>query len=47
MGEPYVVRTRGIGLPDYAQPKPVGSVPVGPIYTSTDVGELAARLGSP
>lgn len=36
----------GIGLPDYAQPMPVGQVPVGPIYTSTDVAELAARLGS-
>ena len=42
----YTVKTRGIGLPDYAQAKPVGSVPVGPIYTSTDMGELAARLKS-
>lgn len=45
--EIYTVPTRGIGLPDYAAPKPVGSVPIGPISTSTDVGELAARLGSP
>ena len=47
MGEIYAVKTRGIGLPDYAQPKPVGSVPVGPVYTSTDIAELAARQGSP
>jgi len=47
MSEIYTVKTRGIGLPDYAQPKPVGSVPVGPIYTSTDIAELAARQGSP
>jgi len=45
--EQYAVRTRGIGLPDYAQPKPAGAVPVGPVYTSTDTAELAARLGSP
>lgn len=37
---------RGVGSPDYAAPKPVGQVPVGPTFTSTDVGELAARLGS-
>lgn len=42
----YTVRTRGIGLPDYAQAKPVSGVPVGPIYTSTDTAELAARLGA-
>lgn len=42
----YTVKTRGIGLPDYSQAKPVGSVPVGPVYTSTDIAELAARLGS-
>jgi len=46
MAEIYTVKTRGIGLPDYAQAKPVGSVPVGPVYTSTDIAELAARLGS-
>ena len=43
----YTVRTRGIGLPDYAQPKPVSGVPVGPVHTSTDIAELAARQGSP
>jgi len=43
----YTVKTRGIGLPDYAQAKPVGSVPVGVVHTSTDVAELAARQGSP
>ena len=42
----YTVRTRGIGLPDYAQPKPVSGVPVGPVHTSTDIAELAARQGS-
>lgn len=42
----FTVETRGIGHPDYAAPKPVGQVPVGPIYTVTDIGELAARLGS-
>ena len=47
MGEPYGVKTRGIGLPDYAQPKPIGGVPIGPVYTLSDLGELAARLGSP
>lgn len=40
------VPTKGIGLPDYSAPKPTGAVPVGTIYTSTDMGELAARLGS-
>jgi len=44
--ETYTVRTRGYGLPDYAQPQPTGQVAVGPVYTSTDVGELAARLKS-
>jgi len=47
MAEIYAVKTRGIGLPDYAQAKPVGSVPVGPVYTSTDIAELAARQDSP
>jgi len=42
----FTVAQRGIGLPDYAVRKPVGTVPVGPIYTSTDIAELAARLGS-
>ena len=43
----FTVKSRGVGLPDYSAPKPVGQVPVGPIHTSTDIGELAARLGSP
>lgn len=43
--EEYAVKTRGLGLPDYAAA--VGGVPVGPVYTSTDIAELAARLGSP
>lgn len=43
----FSVATRGVGLPDYSIAKPVGQVPVGPVYTSSDVGELAARLGSP
>lgn len=34
-------------LPDYSAPRPLGQVPVGPVYTSTDIAELAARLGSP
>ncbi len=38
------VSSRGIGLPDYSQPKPTGSVPVGPVYTMTDMAELAARI---
>lgn len=41
-----IAPVRGIGSPDYAAPKPVGQVPVGPTYTSTDIAELAARLGS-
>jgi len=46
MSAMYTVKTRGVGLPDYAQAKPVGSMAVGPVYTSADVAELAARLGS-
>jgi len=42
----FTVEKRGVGLPDYAVRKPVGAVPVGPVYTSTDIAELAARLGS-
>ena len=42
----YSVKAKGIGLPDYAAPAPVGQVPVGPVHTLTDVGELAARLKS-
>lgn len=41
-----IATARGIGGVDYAAPKPVGQVPIGPVYTSTDVAELAARLGS-
>lgn len=43
----FTVPSKGVGLPDYSAPKPTGAVPVGSIYTSTDIGELAARLGSP
>lgn len=43
--ETYTVQTQGVGLPDYSQAKPEGQVPIGSIYTSTDVGELAPRLG--
>lgn len=43
----FTVEKRGESLPDYAAPKTVGQVSVGPIHTSTDIGELAARLGSP
>lgn len=42
----YTVLSGGVGLPDYSSPKPTGQVPIGPVYTSTDVGELAARLKS-
>lgn len=42
----FTVEQRGLSLPDYAAPKPVGAFPVGPVYTSTDVAELAARLSS-
>lgn len=43
----FPVPSRGVGLPDYSTAAPVGQVPVGPIHTSADTGELAARLGSP
>jgi len=43
----FSVNSRGVGLPDYSQSAPVGQVPVGPIYSSGDVAELAVRLGSP
>ena len=36
----------GVGHPDFGQPLPKGQAPVGPIYTLTDLGELAARQGS-
>lgn len=42
----FPVQSRGIGGPDYAAPKPVGQVPVGPVHTLTDIAELAARLKS-
>lgn len=42
----FTVEQRGLSLPDYAALKPVGTVPIGPVYTSTDIAELAARLGS-
>lgn len=44
--EPFTVEGTGIGNPDYAAPKPLGQFPIGPVYTLTDLAELAARLGS-
>lgn len=46
MAETFPVPQKGIGLPDYSAPQPTGQVPQGPLYTSTDIAELAARLGS-
>lgn len=43
----FTVPGRGVGLPDYSNPAPIGQVPVGPVYTSSDIAELAARLSSP
>lgn len=45
----FPVTTRGVGLPDYSTAAPVGQVPVGAgkVYSSSDIGELAARMGSP
>ncbi len=37
-----IAKESGDGV-DYAARKPTGAVPVGPIYTSTDLAELAAR----
>lgn len=42
----FTVASRGIGLPDYSQAKPVGQVAVGPTYTLSDLAEAVARLGS-
>ena len=42
----YTVEKKGIGLPDYTSPAPVGQIPIGAVYTLTDMAELAARLGS-
>ena len=42
----FTVESRGIGTPDYAAPKPLGQVPIGPLHTLTDMAEHAARLGS-
>jgi hypothetical protein len=42
----FTVPERGIGMPDYSSPKPYGQAPIGPIYTLSDLGELAVRLGS-
>ena len=41
------IKTTGIGMPDYSQAAPIGAVPVGNVYTISDQGELAARVGSP
>lgn len=42
----FTVASRGVGLPDYSTSAPVGQVPVGSVFTSSDNAELAARLGS-
>jgi len=43
----WTVPTRGVGLPDYSTSAPVGSgVPQGALYTNSDSGELASRLGA-
>lgn len=42
----YPVEPIGIGTPDYSPVQPPGQISPGPIYTLTDMGELAARLGS-
>jgi len=44
--ERFAVPARGVGLPDYSAPQPLGAVPVGPTYTLTNMAELAVRLGS-
>ena len=42
----YTVKSKGVGLPDYAARAPLGQVRTGAISTLTDLAELAARLGS-
>lgn len=42
----YEVTPTGIGLPDYSAPAPIGQMPKPTTYTLSDMGELAARLGS-
>lgn len=42
----YDVASRGTGRPDYSIAVGKGQMPVGPIYTLSDLGELAARLKS-
>jgi len=37
----------GVGMPDYSQAKPTGTVATGQVYSVQDVGELAVRLQSP
>ncbi len=43
----WKITPRGVGLPDYSTPAPIGSTAQGVVYTSPDPGESAARLGSP
>ena len=43
----WTITPRGVGLPDYSTPAPIGNVAQGVVYTSPDPGEMAARLGSP
>jgi len=46
MAETFTVPQRGVGLPDYSAPAPIGQIPKPTTYTLSDMAELAARLGS-
>ena len=46
MPQYYTVPPTGVGLPDYSAPKPTGQVSQGPVFTLTDLAEVAARLKS-
>lgn len=48
-GSPITLVPRGIGAPDYAQPLPLGQIPIQqatPVHSMTDVAELARRQGN-